>query len=452
MNYKDYIKFQPVVNIGMIGHVSNGKSTITKALTGKTTQQHSDEKVRNITIKLGYANAKIFKCNTCEAPNCYKSASSDTYVILCEYCESEMELINHISFVDCPGHNAYMANMLNGACVMDYTILVESIANDIIPAPQTEEHILATTIAQIPNKLICMNKLDLEQKTKAIDKINKFKDKIKNSIVENSPIIPISANFGINIDVLCHYLSNLQPKKTEILDTMKMIIIRSFNVNKPGADFKELKGGVIGGTITEGKIKLDDEIIIKPGFINVIPKTSSQNNDSESSNTIETRFTYRPLKAKIISINSENVELEEAISGGLIGIQLDIDPGLTTMDKLVGQLVLNQQNYDNYKVYEEIKIKYNPITEFRSRNIELKKKLQLVININAVNCLATIKKINDDFIKLVIDSKPICAKIGDRLTLSIRGSIVDNQITNANELHVIGIGEIIDGYESTFVE
>ena len=450
MNYKDYIKSQPVVNIGMIGHVSNGKSSITKAITGKATQQHSDEKVRNITIKLGYANAKIFKCNSCNPPNCYKSASSDTYVLLCEYCESEMELINHISFVDCPGHNAYMANMLNGACVMDYTILVESIANDIIPAPQTEEHILATTIAQIPNKLVCMNKLDLEQKNKAIDKINKFKDKLKNSIAENSPIIPISATFGINIDVLCHYLSNLEPKKKDILDTMKMIIIRSFNVNKPGINFKELNGGVIGGTITEGKIKLDDEIIIKPGFITSNKITN--NVDSESSEIIETRFTYRPLKTKVLSINSENVELEEAISGGLIGIQLDIDPGLTTMDKLVGQLILNKLNYDNYKVYEEIKVNYKPITEFRSRNVELKKNLQLVININATNCLATIKKISDDYIKLVIDTKPICAKIGDRITLSVRGSIVDNHITNANELHVIGIGEIIGGSESTLVD
>eukprot|EP00345_Euplotes_harpa_P011236 CAMPEP_0168348794 /NCGR_PEP_ID=MMETSP0213-20121227/19985_1 /TAXON_ID=151035 /ORGANISM="Euplotes harpa, Strain FSP1.4" /LENGTH=127 /DNA_ID=CAMNT_0008358517 /DNA_START=53 /DNA_END=436 /DNA_ORIENTATION=- len=74
----DVISRQATVNIGTIGHVAHGKSTVVKAITGINPVKFSKEKLRNITIKLGYANAKIFKCPECPAPQCFISAAFNT--------------------------------------------------------------------------------------------------------------------------------------------------------------------------------------------------------------------------------------------------------------------------------------------------------------------------------------------------------------------------------------
>lgn len=68
---------QATLNVGTVGHVAHGKSTVVRAISGVTTVRFRQERVRNITIRLGYANAKIYKCPTCPAPDCYKSFSSD---------------------------------------------------------------------------------------------------------------------------------------------------------------------------------------------------------------------------------------------------------------------------------------------------------------------------------------------------------------------------------------
>ncbi len=70
------ISRQATLNIGTIGHVAHGKSTLVKAISTVNTVRHFKEKIRNITIKLGYANAKIFKCPMCPPPSCYKSFGS----------------------------------------------------------------------------------------------------------------------------------------------------------------------------------------------------------------------------------------------------------------------------------------------------------------------------------------------------------------------------------------
>jgi hypothetical protein len=142
---------------GTIGHVAHGKSTVVKAISGVQTVRFKNELERNITIKLGYANAKIFKCSNaaCERPSCYRAYGSSkevssranmdgpspqtlhthsvpprssltcvwlAYVLQdnppCELCGSAMDLVRHVSFVDCPGHDILMATMLNGAAVM----------------------------------------------------------------------------------------------------------------------------------------------------------------------------------------------------------------------------------------------------------------------------------------------------------------------------------------------
>ena len=83
------------------------------------------EKLRNITIKLGYANAKLYKCPGCQPPDGFKSFSSDQAdATNCTHCDIPLVLTRHVSFVDCPGHDALMATMLAGAAVMDAALLL----------------------------------------------------------------------------------------------------------------------------------------------------------------------------------------------------------------------------------------------------------------------------------------------------------------------------------------
>jgi len=123
----EIISRQATINIGTIGHVAHGKSTLVRAISGVNTVRHYDEKFRNITIKLGYANAKLYKCPECPAPSCYKSfPSKKPDVVACtnKDCTQKLILIRHVSFVDCPGHDTLMATMLAGAAVMDAALLL----------------------------------------------------------------------------------------------------------------------------------------------------------------------------------------------------------------------------------------------------------------------------------------------------------------------------------------
>jgi translation initiation factor 2 subunit 3 len=201
INY--FMMNQPIINIGTTGHVANGKSTMVKCLSGKETQQFSNEKERNITIRLGYANTKIWKCDVCIGQQCYSAYESSIMKKQCQYCNSKCSLVNHISIVDCPGHKSLTATMLNGSCVMDYDILVESCSNKSIPAPQTAEHLLATYTNNIPTFIIAMNKVDIVKRDIAYEKIKDISSYITDNFNNMTipPIVPVSATFGANIDV-----------------------------------------------------------------------------------------------------------------------------------------------------------------------------------------------------------------------------------------------------------
>ncbi|MEF8847893.1 MAG: GTP-binding protein, partial [Candidatus Thermoplasmatota archaeon] len=137
----------PEINIGMIGHVDHGKTTLTQRLTGKWADEHSEEVKRGITIKLGYADADFYKCEECEEPTCYCTKKK------CPHCGSKTTLLRSVSFVDAPGHETLMAIMLSGAAIMDGAVLVIA-ANEECPQPQTWEHLTALDIAGIKNIVI----------------------------------------------------------------------------------------------------------------------------------------------------------------------------------------------------------------------------------------------------------------------------------------------------------
>ncbi len=177
---------QPEVNIGTIGHVDHGKTTLVKALTGVWASRHSEELKRGITIKLGYADLPIYKCPKCETPKQFSTKPN------CPSCNSEAEFVRAISFVDAPGHEALMATMLSGAAIMDGAILVIA-ADEPCPQPQTREHLAAAEVIGIKNIIIVQNKIDIVDEKRALKSYEEIKAFVKGTIVENAPIIPISA-------------------------------------------------------------------------------------------------------------------------------------------------------------------------------------------------------------------------------------------------------------------
>jgi len=307
---------QPEINIGTIGHVDHGKTTLVEALTGVWAARHSEELKRGITIKLGYADAPVYKCPVCESPHNYSTSE------ICPRCGSKSEFVRALSFVDSPGHEALMATMLSGAAVMDGVILVVA-ADEPCPQPQTREHLAAIEIVGVDKIVIAQTKIDLVDKKRALESYKEIIEFTKGTIAEGAPIIPISALHSVNIDLLLYAIEKHIPTpKRDPNKPPRMYVVRSFDVNKPGTPIEKLVGGVVGGSIIQGKFRVGEDIEIRPGI-----RTSA------------TRGTYESLFTNITSLHAGGQYVEEAICGGLVGVGTLLDPSLTKADGLTGNVV-----------------------------------------------------------------------------------------------------------------
>src|SRR5439155_918032 len=155
---------QPEVNIGVVGHVDHGKSTLTERLTGERTDRHSEEIKRGISIRLGYADMAIYKCPKDDEPAAYQNTE------MCKTHNVKGELQRIVSFVDSPGHETLMATMLSGAAIMDGALLVIA-ANEDVPQPQTKEHLMALGIIGVNKIVIVQNKIDIVDPKQAEEEI-----------------------------------------------------------------------------------------------------------------------------------------------------------------------------------------------------------------------------------------------------------------------------------------
>ncbi len=313
-----YIKkygHQPCVNIGTAGHVDHGKTTLIQALTGIWTSAHSEELKRGITIRVGYADAAFYKCKNCQSPLGYSVTPK------CNNCGKESELTRVVSFVDSPGHESLMANMLSGSALIDGALLVIA-ANEKVPQPQTKEHLLALQTLGIQQIVIAQNKADLVSYEDAMTNYSDIVKFVKGTNAVKAPIIPISAQSKLNIDALIGAIESTieTPKRDESKPTV-MHVLRSFDVNKPGTKIKSIKGGVIGGSITQGFFKVGDEIEIKPGLAN------------------EKNSIYEPIITEISSLGTGAGLVDEVKPGGLVAIGTKLDPSMTRSDSLIGSVI-----------------------------------------------------------------------------------------------------------------
>ena len=248
---------QPEVNIGLVGHVDHGKTTLTQALSGVWTDTHSEERKRGISIKLGYADTAFYQDKNGQFYATGKRPGGGDDV-------SE-ELKRVVSFVDAPGHETLMAIMITGASIMDGAMLMVA-ANETCPQPQTREHLMALEIAGIKNIVIVQNKIDLVTKERAMESHNEIKKFLKGTIAEDAPVIPVSAHHDVNLDVLIEAIEATIPTPDRSKDKRSIMhVARSFDINRPGTRPTKLKGGVIGGSIVEGEFAEGDEIVIGPG-------------------------------------------------------------------------------------------------------------------------------------------------------------------------------------------
>ena len=217
-----------------------------------------------------------------------------------------------------------MATMLNGAAVMDAALLLVA-GNETCPQPQTSEHLAAVEIMKLKNIIILQNKVDLIKEAAALEHQKSIEAFVRGTVAESSPIVPISAQLKYNIDAVNEYVVKKIPIPTrDFLSSPKLIVIRSFDVNKPGAEVSDLKGGVAGGSILCGVLRIGQPIEIRPGIVT---------KDSQGRNRC------KPIFSRVVSLHAENNLLDFAVPGGLIGVGTGIDPTLCRADRLVGQVL-----------------------------------------------------------------------------------------------------------------
>ncbi|MFB6106672.1 MAG: translation initiation factor IF-2 subunit gamma [Halobacteriaceae archaeon] len=306
---------QPEVNIGLVGHVDHGKTTLVRALSGQWTDQHSEEMKRGISIRLGYADATFRTCPGVEPPECYTVE---------ETCPdgSESEVLRTVSFVDAPGHETLMATMLSGAALMDGAVLVVSATEDV-PQAQTEEHLMALDIIGIDNIVVAQNKVDLVDRDRAARNYQQIQEFVEGTVAEGAPIVPVSAEQEVNLDLLIQAIEEEipTPERDPEADP-EMFVARSFDINRPGTAPADLVGGVLGGSLVSGRLHVDDEIQLKPG------REVEEGGQSE----------WRPIETTIRSLRSGGTDLDEVGPGGLLGVGTGLDPSLTKGDALAGQV------------------------------------------------------------------------------------------------------------------
>ncbi len=387
---------QPELNIGTAGHVDHGKTTLVQALTGLWTARHSEELKRGVSIRIGYADVAVYKCPSCEPPDCYTVHST------CLHCGSETEFQRAISFVDCPGHEVLMTTMLAGASVMDGAILVIA-ADEPVPQPQTREHLAALEVIGVKDIAIVQNKVDIVPRESAIENYKQIVGFARDRVIEKSPIIPVSAQHAVNLDLLIEAIEKTLPTpRRDLSRPPRMFVVRSFDVNKPGTPADKLVGGVIGGTILQGKFRIGDEIEIRPG--------------------VKVEGGYQELCTEIVGLVAGGRQVGEAACGGLVGIGTKLDPSLTKADGLLGNVagkpgtlppVVDMLALD-VRLFEYV-VGLKEMVRVESISV----KEPLVLNVGTAVTLGAVTSIQGDIAEIRL-RKPVCAEEGQRVAISRR--------------------------------
>jgi len=278
-------------------------------------------------------------------------------------------------------------------------------ANEKCPQPQTREHLAAIELAGVTNIIVIQNKIDIVDEKRALENYKEIESFVKGTIAEGKPIIPVSAQHMVNVDAVLQAIEeNIPTPEHDPNKPPRMFVVRSFDVNKPGASIDELAGGVIGGSIFQGKFKVGDEIEIRPGL-----KVDKQG-----------RTLYESIFTEITSLSAGGKDVKEAQSGGLVGIGTYLDPSLTKADGLTGNMMGKPDLLPPTR--SEIVLG----TKLLKRAIGTKELVQvdkiikgerLLIDVGTTITLGDVASAKKDTVTLKL-VRPICAEDGARAAIS----------------------------------
>lgn len=384
---------QSEFNIGTLGHVDHGKTTLTRAITGVWTDKHSESLKRSMTIKLGYADALIKKCPDCEGPGAYTVGDK------CADSAKKPEPFRRISLLDAPGHETLMATAIAGSNIIDAVMFVIS-ATEPCPMPQTKEHLMLISSLGIKKIIVVQTKIDIVGREKAKVHYEQIKKFLAGSIAANAPIIPVMANKNINVDAVLEQIALMELPKHDLTAEPLMYIARSFDVNKPGTAIKGLVGGVFGGSVLRGKFKVGDEIEIQPGI-----NTTRDKNKKES---------YDPIITTIESLSAGADQISEALPGGLIAVGTTIDPSFTKTDSLVGSLVGHVGKLP--KTVNSLTLKYTLLNRDDIPKQAFKDGEPVILGIGTATTVGYIKVAKKNSIQIDL-KRPVCADPSAKISI-----------------------------------
>jgi len=389
---------QPEVNIGTSGHVDHGKTTLTQAITGIWASAHSEELKRGITIKVGYADAAFYKCTQDHGVGSYSTSAK------CPVCSRKTAFLRAVSFVDCPGHESLMTNMLAGAFLMDGALLVIA-ANEPVPKPQTREHLQALQMLGMNRIVIAQNKIDLVSDTEAKKNQGQIEKFVAGTVAEGAPVIPISAQQRLNIDALIEALEEVIPTPTrDVTANPLMYVVRSFDVNRPGAEIEALSGGVLGGSLTRGELSVGEEIEVKPGMVE------------------ERSGKFVSVITKVASLQTGAGSAERVGPGGLVAVGTHLDPTFTKGDQMVGSVIGRPGTLPDTleHVTLDVKLLETAVGSAELVKVDRVKLGETVrLNLGTASTLAVATSVRGDVVELDL-KKPVAIETGMRAAISRR--------------------------------
>ncbi|MBN2261170.1 MAG: selenocysteine-specific translation elongation factor [Clostridiales bacterium] len=257
------------VIIGTAGHIDHGKTTLIRALTGIETDRLKEEKIRGITIELGFA---------------YFDLPSG----------------RRAGIVDVPGHEKFIKNMLAGVNGIDLVLFIVSAEEGIMP--QTVEHFDILNILNVEKGIVVITKADMVDEDMLQLVEEDIKDFIKGTVLQDSPIIPVSAINGMNLELLTETIDSETAKIKDHNDQA------SFRLNIDRVFTMKGHGTVVTGTLLEGMISINDEIEIYPENI----KTKARNIQVHGI-SVETAYAGQRT-----AINLANIKKEELMRGDVM--------------------------------------------------------------------------------------------------------------------------------------
>jgi len=230
--------------IGTAGHIDHGKTALIKSLTRVDADRLKEEKARGITIDLGYAYAPL--------PN------------------GEV-----LGFIDVPGHERFVHNMLAGATGIDFVLLV--VAADDGVMPQTREHLEIADLLGITHGAVALTKIDRVDAVRVAEVQAEIKQLLEGSTLADSPVFPVSSPSGAGIDVLRAHLEAAATTRQSQADAgdFRLAVDRCFTLTGSGT--------VVTGTVFAGRVQVGDKLIVSPSGKEVrVRSIHAQNRAAES--------------------------------------------------------------------------------------------------------------------------------------------------------------------------